>query len=63
MDFTKYGFSISDNQGELRDVSGIISELKEIKDNHSTHAMSDHVLFLQGQKDTLEQVIAYLKRV
>ena len=63
MDFTKYGFAISDTQGDLRDISEIISELKEIKVNHSLHAMSDHALFLQGQENALEQVIEYLERV
>jgi len=63
MNFEKYGYAISDNDGELRDISGIISEMEEVLSNHSTHAMSSHVLFLRGQEDCLRQVIKYLKRV
>lgn len=63
MDFSGYGYAISDNQGNLRDITEIISELKEIQKNHTTQAMSDHALFLQGQKSALTQVIKYLERV
>jgi hypothetical protein len=63
MNFEKYGYAISDNDGELRDISGIIADLEEVLANHSTHAMNSHVLFLQGQEDCLKQVIKYLKRV
>ena len=58
-----YGHFISDNEGELRDISGIIEELETVRDNLSTHAMSDHVLFLKGRKEMLIEVIDYLKYI
>ena len=63
MDLSKYGYLISDSDGELRDISGIIAELKEVEANFSTHAMSDHALFLQGEKSALNKIIEYLERV
>lgn len=61
--FYGYGYAISDRDGELRDIAEIISELKEIHEGFSTHAMSDEVLFLQGKKKMLAEVIQYLERV
>lgn len=61
--FKEYGHAISDNEGELRDISGVIAELEEVQRNFSTHAMSDHQLFLQGKAEMLCEVIQYLRRV
>ena len=63
IDWESYGLAIADSEGDLRDISGIISELEEIERNFSTHAMSDHALFLQGQAAMLNEVIQYLRRV
>jgi len=61
--FENYGFAISDCDGELRDIGGIIAELEEVQRSFSTHAMSDHQLFLQGKAEMLNEVIQYLRRV
>jgi hypothetical protein len=61
--FENYGHLISDNSGDLRDISGIIFELEEIEGDFETHAMSDYTLYLQGKKDMLNEVIQYLKRI
>jgi len=61
--FKNYGYAISDCDGELRDMSGILSELEEVQRNFSTHAMSEHQLFLQGKAEMLSEVIQYLRRV
>jgi len=63
IDWEKYGNNISDCEGELRDISNILSELKEIQQHFSTHAMSDHALFLQGKAEMLKEIIQYLQRV
>jgi len=63
MDLSKYGYAISDTGGELRDISEIVAELKEVEANFSTHAMSDFALFLQGEKFALNKIIEYLERV
>lgn len=55
--------NISDHDGELRDVDEILSQLSSVYSTFSTHAMSDHALFLHGQKDMLGQVIDYLRRI
>jgi len=62
IDWDKYGNGISDCRGELRDIAEIISELEDIKANFSTHAMSDHQLFLEGKVEMLNEVIEYLRR-
>lgn len=59
----KYGQSISDCDGDLKDISGIISELEEVERNFSTHAMSQHQVFLQGKAEMLNEIIQYLRRV
>jgi hypothetical protein len=61
--FKDYGYAISDMDGELRDMGGVVAELEEIQRNFSTHAMSDHQLFLQGKAEMLAEVIQYLRRV
>lgn len=61
--FYGYGSAISDNDGDLRDMSGILAEMKEVRDNLSTHAMSEHALFLQGKLEMLNEVIGYLEYV
>lgn len=38
----------------------LYSELCNLNDNFSTHAMSDHTIFLQGQKKMLTDIIDYL---
>lgn len=63
MDLSEYGHAIGDSDGELRDIGGIIAELKEVLADFSTHAMSDHQLFLQGQRSALVKIIDYLERV
>ena len=59
----KIGFSISDNDGRLRDMNEVIEELSLIYKNFSTHAMSDHALTLHGQKEMLGKIIEYLERI
>ena len=63
IDWTKYGNAISDNDGELRDISAIIAELEEIQLNFSATAMNDRVLFLRGRADMLCDIIQYLRKV
>jgi len=63
VDLSKYGYAISDTGGELRDISGIVTELKEVEANFSTHAMSDYAMFLKGEKSALNKIIEYLERV
>jgi len=55
--------SISDNQGELRDIDEIIARLSEYYKSLPTQAMSDYKLILMGRKEMLGGVIDYLKRV
>lgn len=47
----------------LRDMNGIIAELKETHENFSTHSMNGTGLALQGMKIALAEVIEYLERV
>jgi hypothetical protein len=61
--FKGYGLAISDSRGRLRDMTAVIAELKEVRDNFSTHAMSEHTLFLQGKLEMLNEVIEYLEYV
>ena len=63
IDWKKYGNAISDCDGELRNVSQIISELEYIEENFSCHAMSEHALFLQGEAEMLNEIIQYLRKV
>jgi len=53
--------NIPDSTGELRDIEEIIAQLANVHTGFSTHAMSDHALYLQGQKNMLGQVIDYLQ--
>lgn len=39
----------------------LMSQLQHALDEFDTRAMSDHALFLTGQKDMLRQVIEYLE--
>ena len=41
----------------------MIEALKEYSANFSTHAMSEYTMFLQGQKERLEDVIEWLERI
>lgn len=64
----KYGYAIADNDcasinGNLRDIDAILVELREIHEQFSTHAMSDHALWLKGKKEMLSEIIEYLERV
>jgi len=63
VDWCEFGNGISDSEGKLRDVSAIINELNTIKENLSTHSMSEHQLYLSGRKDMLIEVIKYLEYV
>lgn len=61
-----YGFGITDSPiyaDRLRDIDGIIAELKDVHGKFSTHAMSDHALVLDGIKIGLSEVIEYLERI
>lgn len=40
----------------------LLEQLEQLNNNFSTHAMSDHMVYLQGQKNMLEQLITYIKR-
>ena len=61
--FKGYGLAISDNDGELRDMEAVVSEIKEVRANFSTHSMSDHALFLKGKLEMLDEVIEFLEFV
>ena len=62
--FEDYGYGISDQDGDLRDISAVLKELEEIQNKFSTHAMSSyHESYLQGKEEMLAEVIEYLKRV
>jgi hypothetical protein len=68
INWKKYGNGIADNEcyainGNVRDIDAIIEELRDIRENFSTHAMSDHVLWLKGKAEMLDEVISYLERV
>lgn len=38
----------------------LLNNLSNLRDNFSTHAMSDRTIFLQGQKQMLTDIIDYL---
>jgi len=61
--FKGCGLSIADSSGTLRNITEIIAEVKLVKNNFSTHAMSDHALFLQGKLEMLNEVIEYLEYI
>lgn len=68
IDWNKYGNAIADNEassleGNVRDIDAIIDELEDVRANFSTHAMSDHALWLKGKAEMLDEVIDYLRRV
>ncbi len=68
IDWDKYGCGIADNEscsleGNVRDIDAIIDDLEDIRANFSTHAMSDHALWLKGKAEMLDEVITYLRRV
>ncbi len=56
------GVQVADD-GEMFCLKDIIDELEEFVDQFSTHAMSDHVLYLKGQKYAYDDVLDYLKRL
>ena len=63
-----YGYNISDNEfcavnGNVRDIDAIIAELQEVLNDFSTHSMNESILYLQGQRDMINIIITYLKRV
>lgn len=62
-DLKNYGHNINDNCGNLKDVSEVIIELKEILTGFSTHSMNEFGLILQGQKKMLSAIIEYLERI
>jgi len=56
------GLQVADD-GEMFCLKDIIDELEEFVDQFSTHAMSDHALYLKGEKAAYEDVVDYLKRL
>lgn len=52
-------FSDSDVSAFKKDM---LEYLNEYLKNFSTHSMNESALFLQGQKDMLEQVIHFIER-
>ena len=40
----------------------IIDTLTKIHNNFDTHAMSEHTLYLQGQKIMLNEIIKFIKK-
>ncbi len=63
MNLNDYGHAISDSEGNLKNIDDVVEELTEILKSHSIESMSDHALFLNGQRDALEKIIEYLKRI
>lgn len=60
------GFSIADNDtygGRMRDIDGVLADLRSTYDSFSTHSMNETALALQGMKIALGEVIEYLERV
>lgn len=55
--------NITDSSGNLRDIDEIIAQLQDLFLNFDTHSMNDGVLYLQGQKDAIGDMLEYLKRV
>jgi hypothetical protein len=55
--------NISDNDGTLRNLDEIIATMTKLHENFDTHAMSDYRIYREGQKDMLEEIISYLKRI
>ena len=55
--------NISDNEGNLKDIDAIKDGLTEVYGGFSIHAMSDHAIYLQGQRNMLGQIIDYLKKL
>ena len=58
----RHGAQVGDD-GELSCLRDIIAELTDFINQFSTHAMSDHTLYLKGQKAAYEDCIAYLRRI
>ena len=62
--FENLGHSISDCDGDLRDIGGILDELEGIESSFSIHSMNTTgQAFLQGKAEMLNEVIQYLRRV
>ena len=62
--FDKSEIGISDNgESEFRSLIEIINEIKKVRDGFSTSAMSEYVIYLQGYKECLDDVINYLERI
>jgi hypothetical protein len=53
----------NDTYGNLRNIDTIIEDLQEYYDSYPTHAMSDYALSKKAAKDTLGEVLDYLKRI
>jgi len=51
------------DEHELFNLSDIIEELEDFIAQFSTHAMSDHALFLKGKYSAYKDVLDYLKRL
>lgn len=48
--------------GGFYDLEEVVHELKDYNDVFDTHSMNEGILFKQGQKDMLEQIIKYLEK-
>jgi hypothetical protein len=60
-DWDAYGNAISDDKGELRDISAIIKELEEIQE-HRLY-LGGCGLYLSGKAVMLNEVLQYLRRI
>lgn len=58
-----FGVNISDSDGNLRNINEIISELERVYNSFDTSSMSEHTLYLEGQKNMLGMIIEYLKKL
>lgn len=54
---------VSDFEGELKDRNEIIRVLMRYRQSMSTHAMSDHALFLQGKSEMIDEVIEFMEQL
>ena len=54
---------VSDFEGDLKDKNEIIRVLMRYRQSMSTHAMSDHALFLQGKSEMITEVIDFMEEL